>query len=496
MLRSKIGSFYLVQKLGCGSVSEAFLAVDPRTREKRVFKIFGKCASIRSSPPARFLRETDIIRRLSHPGIIKIFDIGIVENRCYYAMEFVPKGDLKRMMARGRIPLKTASELFAGMCEAVAHVHSRGVIHRNLKPSNVLINPDGSPVVSDFSIARAVRPERTLVKQVLGAIAYQAPEQRFTSQKPSQREDVYALGAIFYEMLMGFPPLGKFPWPVDVQPDFPEALQSVLQKCLALEPGRRFEHASRLRSELAKCEGLACGEKSTPASGFAGNGFEPAKGADSFQMKTDRIEAWFGVLRAGTARERLTTVRQMIDKIEPAEAKAILKLYSEEEDRVRWGLIRVLGELKIQAATPLILNDLRNPFHTENALEALGKIGSDEAYNEIRKYVVEHPENAVNALIPLARTGKQRSVRNLRRYLRHENPALRQAAVRALGAVACEESLRALKKHLCDEEDEGVRCSLFEAVNSLQSVLLPQTLGMTVHTSAAAVRSRNSELPA
>jgi len=492
MLRRKIGSFYLVERLGCGSTSEVFLAIDPQTREKRVFKIFGKCASIRSSPPARFLRETDIIRRLSHPGIIRIFDIGIVENRCYYAMEYVPKGDLKRLMARGRIPLTAASELFSGICEALAHAHARGIIHRNLKPSNVLINPDGSPVVSDFSIDKAVRPERDLLRQVLGAIAYQAPEQRFTSQKPSQREDVYALGAILYEMLMGFPPLGKFPWPADVQPDFPEALQAVLHKCLAVEAGRRFEHAVRLRSELAKCGELICGKGLTPAGAFVDKDFAPAGGADSLQLKTDRIEAWFRILRTGNARERLAAVRHMIDKIDPAEAKAILKLYSEEEDRVRWGLIRVLGELKIQAATPLILNDLRNPFHTEYALEALGKIGSDEAYNEIREYVVEHPENAVNALIPLARTGKQRSIRNLRRYLRQENAALRQAAVRALAAVACEESLRVLKEHLCDEEDEGVRSSLFEAVNSLQSVLLPQTVGMTVHASVAVPRSRNS----
>jgi HEAT repeat protein len=151
--------------------------------------------------------------------------------------------------------------------------------------------------------------------------------------------------------------------------------------------------------------------------------------------------------------------------------------------------------LRIQAATQLILNDLRNPFHTEHALEALGKIGADEAYNEIREYIVEHPENAVNSLMPLARTGKQRSIRNLRRYLKHANPDLREAAIRALATVACEETLRVLKEHLSDEEDEGVRSSLFEAINSLTSLLLPQTMGMTMHTSAAAPRSTNSDLP-
>jgi HEAT repeat protein len=160
---------------------------------------------------------------------------------------------------------------------------------------------------------------------------------------------------------------------------------------------------------------------------------------------------------------------------------------------VRWGLIRVLGELKIQAATALILTDLRNPFHTEYALEALGKIGSDEAYNVIREYVVEHPESAVNALVPLARTGKQRSIRNLRRYLNHEKAELRQAAARGLAAVVSGEALHVLKERLCVEEDEQVRISLFEAVNSLQAVLLPEEL--VVPAWPAAARARNPELP-
>jgi hypothetical protein len=489
MLRKKIGNFYLVKQLGCGPASELFLAIDPRACEKRAFRIFGKCTLTRSSPPANLLRELDTIRRLSHAGIIRILDSGIIDNHCYYAMEFFPKGDLKRLMARGRMAFKTACGLFAGICEAVAYAHARGIVHRNLKPSNVLIKPDGSPVITDFGIASNLKSARTLVRQVLGDIAYQPPEQRFASQKPSPREDVYALGALFYEMLMGFPPLGKFPWPADVQADFPASLQAILQKCLAFKPEKRFEHAGRLQSELGKCGELSAAARSTSEES------DWAEVPGSLSLNSDRIEAWLQILRTGTARERLATVRSMIDTIEPAEAKAILKLYSEEGDRVRWGLIRVLGELRIQAATQLILNDLRNPFHTEHALEALGKIGADEAYNEIREYIVEHPENAVNSLMPLARTGKQRSIRNLRRYLKHANPDLREAAIRALATVACEETLRVLKEHLSDEEDEGVRSSLFEAINSLTSLLLPQTMGMTMHTSAAAPRSTNSDLP-
>ena len=124
-------------------------------------------------------------------------------------------------------------------------------------------------------------------------------------------------------------------------------------------------------------------------------------------VNADRIESWFGILRTGSTRERLAVVREMVDKILPSEANAVVKLYPEEGDRVRWGLIRVLGELKIEFATPIILNDLRNSFHTECAMEALGKIGSDGAFVSIRDYITEHPESALIGLLPLAQDRKR-----------------------------------------------------------------------------------------
>jgi len=163
----------------------------------------------------------------------------------------------------------------------------------------------------------------------------------------------------------------------------------------------------------------------------------------------------------------------MVEKLTPAEAKTVLKLYTEEGDRVRWGLIRVLGELRIEAATPLILGDLSSPFHAECAIEALGKIGSHEAYDSIREFVVGHPESAMIALIPMARTGKQQAMGNLQPYLEHEMAVMRQAAVRAVASIESLESLQVLKEHLPMERDEKVRSVLFQAIHSLQGVLLP-----------------------
>jgi hypothetical protein len=477
MLRKKIDGFYLVEQIGSGGMSEVYLGLNPRTREKRAFKILGKRASMWSAAYGRFIREVDIIRELTHPGIIKVLDNGVLDDCYYYAMEYMPGGNLIRRMERGKIPVEAAMSLFIPICNAMAYAHDRGVIHRDLKPANILLNGSGEPVVSDFGIAKVLDLERTPLTrsgEILGTIAYLAPEQRFSSKTVNRRADVYALGSILYELLMGFPPLGKFPWPAEIQPNFPRPLQAVLDKCLGIDPESRFEHAGLLFSELEKwAEYPATKSADVQIASGAQKQFNAIEDAIAPPVKTDRIEGWFRILRAGTTRERLTVVREMVEKLAPAEAKTIVKLYAEEGDRVRWGLIRVLGELRIEAATALILSDLNSPFHTECAIEALGKIGSYEAFNPIKEFVAGHPESALIALLPMAKTGKQRAVKNLQAYLGHEMAVLRLAAVRALASIEAVESLQVLKEQLCVERDEKVRGTLFQIVHKLQGVLLP-----------------------
>ena len=474
MLRKKIGEFYLAEQIGSGGVSEVYLGISPRTREKRAFKILGKRASAWSSAYGRFIREVDIIRELSHPGIIRVLDNGIVDDWYYYSMEFMPGGNLTRRMERGPIPIQDAMTLFTPVFDAMARAHERGVHHGALKPANILFSAAGQPVVSDFGIDKVLDLERApaIHGKILGTIAYLAPEQRFNLQPVNRRADVYALGAILYDMLMGFPPLGNFPWPGEVHQGFPETLQSILLKCLAADPENRFEHAGSLRAEL-QGKWYETGTPNCPAAAANPDWFLLPNGEAIPPSKTDRIEGWFRVLRTGTARERLSVVREMVENMTPAEAKTMVKLYAEEGDRVRWGLIRVLGELRIEAATPLILTDLASPFHTECAIEALGRIGSGDAYGPLREFVSLHPECAVIALLPMANTGKQRAIEDLRRFLEHETAALRQAAVCALASIESVESLQALRERLCVEASEEIRSALFQAVHGLQRVLLP-----------------------
>jgi len=491
MLRKKIGDFYLVEKIGSGGMSEVFLGLNPRTREKRAFKILGKRASMPAAAYARFQREVDIMRSLMHPNIIRVIDNGAMEDVYYYSMEYMPGDNLSRRLEHGRMAVAAAVAVFAPICAAMEYAHEQGIIHRDLKPSNILLTAGGLPVVSDFGIAKMMGFEKSSLTQsgeILGTIAYLAPEQRFSSRSVNRRADVYALGAIFYEMLMGFPPLGKFPWPREVQADFPDSVQSVLEKCLGINPEQRLEHAGYLRAELEKLREYREQDRGEAPARFRAKDVFAAENDEAVPLKTDRIESWFQILRTGTTRERLAVVREMVDKITPAEAKAVLKIYPEEGDRVRWGLIRLLGELKIEAATALILCDLNSPFHTECAIEALGKIGSDEAYNPIREYVSGHPEGALIALLPMAKTGKRRAIEDLRGYLNHEMAVVRQAAVQAIASVVSMESLYMLKDHMSVERDEKVRAGMSQAIHSLQAIMGPG-IAIPLHESDTITRA-------
>lgn len=478
MLRKRIDGFYLMERIGRGGVSDVFLGIHPKSMERRAFRVLRRGSGMSPSVYAAFTREVDTVRGLSHPGILRIFGCGIVDEHCYYSMEYMPGGNLKRRLSGRPIPADAAVALFLPVCEAMAYAHESGVVHRTLKPSNVLFTARLEPVVSDFGIAPALYCASPLAEpsgEILRDIAYLAPEQRLHPGPVSRRADVYALGAMFYEMCMGFPPLGNYPRPAGVLPGFPEPLERALDRCLAADAQERYGHAGELSAVMRDCfrKPAAVPAAASPAPAkktFAIGGDMPMPAPSA-----DRIEAWFRVLRTGSARQRLAVVREMVEKIMPSEAKAILKLYPEEGDRVRWGLIRVLGELKIEAATPLILNDLRSSYHSECVIEALGRIGSDDAYKVLREYMAEHPESAAIALLPLAKTGKQRAVRYIQRYLRQTAPAVRRAAIEALAAVRSRESMLALKEHLCVEADAAVRSDLLHAVHTLEIVLLPDS---------------------
>jgi hypothetical protein len=473
IVRRKIGDFYVVEQIGSGGMSNVFLGLNPRTREKRAIKVVARRATSSPGIYARFQREVEIIRRLAHPNIIKILDSGVLADCYYYQMEYMPDGSLARRLKRGRVPVPEALSLFAAISGGVAYAHEKGVVHRDLKPGNVLIDSRGQPIVSDFGIAKILEESRTMLTkshEIMGTLAYLAPEQRCGSKRVDRRADVYALGALIYEMVMGFPPLGNFPRPSETLPDFPEPLQRIIDQCLRTDPEQRYAHAGVLLASIARILGGDVGRigeslESPLKKIGAGDRWDP------ITVRTDRIEAWLHVLRGGTTRERLAAIHDMIETMDGREAKAILKLYPSENDRVRWGLTKVMGEMKIRAATVLLVRELKNSYVRESAIEALGKIGAEEAFSAIRQFVEDHPESAKIALLPLAQSGGQRALKHLRPYMTHDMSVFRQACAQAIAAIVVPESVQILKGCLAVERDEHVRGAVIQGIHSIETAL-------------------------
>jgi len=217
----------------------------------------------------RFRREAHAIASLDHPGIVPIFEIGEAEGIPYYTMKLVEGGTLRERGGELRGDSRRIAELFEALARAVHFAHERGILHRDLKPANVLLDRDGTPLVSDFGLAKREEsgPSLTLSSALLGTPQYMAPEQIRRDGRPLDvRTDVYGLGTILYELLTGRPPVegdssldvlrrvaDQEPVaPRRIDPSIPRDLETICRRCLEKEPARRYPNARALARELER----------------------------------------------------------------------------------------------------------------------------------------------------------------------------------------------------------------------------------------------------
>jgi hypothetical protein len=254
-----------VRELAVGGTSSVYLAESERAGEMVVLKV------LRDSPTAgdehtqftRFLQEYELISKVRHPNVVRIFDLGIADDHAYLAMEYFPRGDLRSLIASGLDGSEALSYL-AQMGAALEVVHAVGVLHRDLKPGNIMLRADGSVALIDFGLAKHVQTdaEITATGEIFGTPYYMSPEQGH-GQSLDERSDLYSIGVIFYEMLMRQKPyLAQSPMgviymhanaPIPLLPEPLRNYQQLLNKLLAKDPIHRFASASAL---LAKIEEL------------------------------------------------------------------------------------------------------------------------------------------------------------------------------------------------------------------------------------------------
>lgn len=218
---------------------------------------------------ARFRAEAEAAARVQHPNLVQVFEVGQVNGRPFFSMEFVAGGSLAQLLVRDQLTPRRAAEMIETLARAIHTAHERGIVHRDLKPSNVMLTSDGVPKIADFGLAKRLDEEsnHTQTGEVLGTPSYMSPEQAAGEKDAiGPSTDVYALGAILYEMLAGRPPfqgVNAIDWlrlvtshdpvaPSRLAPNTPRDLDAICLKCLEKSQRRRYPSSQELADDLRR----------------------------------------------------------------------------------------------------------------------------------------------------------------------------------------------------------------------------------------------------
>ncbi len=264
-----IPGYEILGELGRGGMGVVYRARQVRLNRPCALKMILAGAHATPEAATRFLAEAEAIARLEHPHIVRIHHIGESDGLPFFELEFAPGGSLDRQLDGTPWPPPRAARMAAQLASAIAEAHRQGIVHRDLKPGNVLLAADGTPKITDFGLAKAVGSESglTATEAILGSPSYMAPEQAGGKAKEAgPAADVYALGAILYELLTGRPPFRaatvletleqvKTVEPVppsQLVPRLPRDVETICLKCLQKDPARRYESAAALAEDLRR----------------------------------------------------------------------------------------------------------------------------------------------------------------------------------------------------------------------------------------------------
>ena len=253
---------------GMGVVFRARQRALDREVALKVLPVYGEAAGDRGpSRPAgfteRFEREARALARLQHPGIVQVFDSGSsADGWCFLAMEYVDGVNLRHVLGDRRLAPKEALAIVPQICDALQYAHDHGVVHRDIKPENVLLAKDGRVKLADFGLAKLVAdargapagPDLTHTGHSMGTPVYMAPEQIERPGDVDHRADIYSLGVVFYEMLTGELPIGRFAAPSKMS-DVDARIDEIVLRTLEKERAARFQRADEVRTKIDAASG-------------------------------------------------------------------------------------------------------------------------------------------------------------------------------------------------------------------------------------------------
>jgi eukaryotic-like serine/threonine-protein kinase len=260
------GRYRIQRKLGAGGMADVYLAEDQELGRRVAIKILNSRHGNDDQFIERFRREAKNAAALNHPNIVSIYDRGEAEDTYYIAMEFLDGRTLKELIVgRGAAPVNVAIEYARQILSALRFAHRHGIVHRDIKPHNVLVDGEGRVKVTDFGIARAGASQMTEAGSIVGTAQYLSPEQA-RGGEVDPRSDLYSLGVVLYELLTGKTPFdGETPVeiamkhlsntpapPSKLRPDVPRELDMVVMRALAKNPDERYQSADEMESDLER----------------------------------------------------------------------------------------------------------------------------------------------------------------------------------------------------------------------------------------------------
>jgi serine/threonine protein kinase len=261
------GRYELQELVGSGGMSNVFRAYDRLLERPVAIKVLHEQLGRDEDYVERFRREARAVAQLAHPNIVTVIDRGEEDGRQYIVFEYIEGENLKALVANGALPVDETLHYGLQVARALDFAHKRGLVHRDVKPQNVLLNEDGQAKVTDFGIARSLDVQGvTQTGTILGTSDYIAPEQA-RGDKVDQKTDIYSLGTVLYELLTGEVPYegdnfvavamrhvnDPVPSVLDRRRDVPIRLDLVIQRAMAKNPDDRFESMEKLVEELERC---------------------------------------------------------------------------------------------------------------------------------------------------------------------------------------------------------------------------------------------------
>lgn len=276
--------------LGFGGMGVVYKARQKSLDRLVALKILNPESSSNPNFAERFEREARALAKLQHQNIVMVYDSGHVDDLYYFIMEYVDGISLRQLMHDKEIQSEDVLGIVVEICEALHYAHSEGIVHRDIKPENILLDIKGRVKIADFGLAKLLAAKETqyaltLPQQAMGTMHYMAPEQIEHAAAVDHRADIYSLGVVFYELLTGELPIGRFSLPSEIRA-VDRRLDNIVLSTLEKDPQRRYQQVSDLQMEVETLvhSGVGMSAGANPGSVNYINGNQPSAGMQGYSM--------------------------------------------------------------------------------------------------------------------------------------------------------------------------------------------------------------------